>query len=49
MKTSDFLARIAELKKVDVCDIDSGIHKGHWTYDDVLFAEKKGNKPTRRH
>jgi len=28
-------------KRVNIFDLDSGIHKGHWTYDDILLEKAK--------
>jgi hypothetical protein len=38
-----------ELKdKIDFLNPDSGIHKGHWTYEDVCQAELKGRQEARK-
>ena len=28
----------------DIYDLDSGIHKGHWTHEDVLLAKSQSRK-----
>ena len=34
---------IKEIRKElpDITDLDSGIHKGHWTFDDILLEKGK--------
>ena len=34
-------------KNVNILDLDSGIHKGHWTYDDILVDRLTAYKEMR--
>ena len=42
--TKEIIAQIRKIKKFhsDITDLDSGIHKGSWTKDDVNASELKG-------
>ena len=41
-KINKLRQEIEEAKKeVDITDLDSGVHKGHWTYDDILLERVK--------